>query len=347
MVSSGFIIGPVADSLLIIGAPLLAMAIALPLFLAPKSIFDITILGEKTDVRQVFLLSFIMAHLVMVYFRSHANVNIFWTHPFCFTVVPISLFVATALSPWIMGIVGVVAVWWDVYHSSLQTFGFGRIYDAKQKNPADVGRRLDFWMNLVMYTGPVLAGAHFLEHIQASSESLNFLLADQSLLSDLLLRRGPDYLITNQWYMKVAVLSFGIPYLLYYLYSYYRLQQQGYRVSWQKIWLMIITGVVSVYVWGFRSFISALFVMNFFHALQYFAIVAFTEKANLALLFRLDGFSFGRAMAVVWVFAICFVYGFWAGYYATGTWMNAIVLTTSIMHFWYDGFIWSVKKRQV
>ena len=38
----------------------------------------------------------------------------------------------------------------------------------------------------------------------------------------------------------------------------------------------MITGCVSIYAWGFRSFIDAFWVMNFFHALQYFAIVLFT-----------------------------------------------------------------------
>ena len=65
-----------------------------------------------------------------------------------------------------MGVVGVLAVWWDVYHSSLQTFGFGRIYDAKVKNNPTTGRRLDYWMNLFLYLGPVLAGAHFADHIR-------------------------------------------------------------------------------------------------------------------------------------------------------------------------------------
>jgi len=285
--------------------------------------------------------------LFLVFFRSHANAEIFRTYPIRFTVVPVALLFATALSPWIMGIVGVIAVWWDVYHSSLQTFGFGRIYDAKQKNSPVAGRRLDYWMNLILYTGPVLAGAHFAEHIHASCESLQFLAADPGAMADLLLQHGPAYLTTHQHYLTITILSIGVPFVIYYLYAYYRLWQQGYHVSWQKCWLLAITGSVSIYVWGFCRFIDAFWVMNFFHALQYFAIVGYTEQANLARLFRLDHFSYGKGLAIVWVVAICFLFGLWGGYYATGPWMNGIVLTTSIMHFWYDGFIWSVKKKQV
>ena len=346
-VASGFIIGPIADSLLIIGAPLVALVIAMPLYALPPSNFAFSILGETADARQVFVLSFIMAHLFLVFFRSHANLEIFRAYPIRFTVVPLGLLFATALSPWIMGIVGVVAVWWDVYHSSLQTFGFGRIYDAKKKNSPMAGRRLDFWLNLVLYTGPVLAGVNFAKHLDASCESMQFLAAKPSAISALILQEGPVYLTSHQRYLSVAVLMIGVPYLVYYIYSYYRLQQQGYQVSSQKFWLLVITGSVSIYVWGFCTFLDAFWIMNFFHALQYFAIVGFTEKSNLARLFRVERFAFGKALAIVWVVAICFLYGIWAGYYSTGPWMNGVVLTTSIMHFWYDGFIWSVKKKQV
>ncbi len=55
------------------------------------------------------------------------------------------------------------------------------------------------------------------------------------------------------------------------------------------------TGLVSIYTWGFNTWGEAFFIMNVFHAVQYFGIV----------------------------------------------------LVMSIMHFWYDGFIWSVQKKQV
>ena len=173
--ASGFIIGPVCDSLFIIGAPLLALVLGAFLYLLPPSLFECAIQGKRQDLRQVFMLSFIEAHLVLVFFRSHGNPRIFREYPFAFVVVPIVLLIACALNPVIMGIVGVVAVWWDVYHSSLQTFGFGRIYDSKQKNAPEAGRSLDYWMNLALYVGPVLAGAHLVDHLESSRQKIHFL----------------------------------------------------------------------------------------------------------------------------------------------------------------------------
>src|SRR5579863_2982845 len=105
---SGFIIGPVADSFLIIGAPLLALVIAVPLFMLPASVCSAPIAGRSVDLRQAFLISFIMAHLVLVFFRSHANTKIFWTHPLRFTVVPLALLVSMASSMWVFGIATVL-----------------------------------------------------------------------------------------------------------------------------------------------------------------------------------------------------------------------------------------------
>jgi hypothetical protein len=344
---SGFIIGPVIDSLFIIGAPLMGVALAFPLFLLPKETCTTSLLGRPVDLREAFLFSFISAHLVLVFFRSHANPKIFWTHPLRFTVVPLTLLVAAASSIWIASLAGVLVVWWDVYHSSLQTFGFGRIYDAKQGNNPNAGRTLDIGMNLFLYLGPVLAGAQFARHVGVSTEHFAFLEPTESPWRQLVLQQAPDFLLGNQRYLTIAVLATGIPFLVYYVSSYWRLYRQGYKVSFQKVSLMVITGCVSTYFWGFRSFMDAFWVMNFFHALQYFTIVFYSEGGNLARLFRVDRLAYGAAMAFAWIVGLTFVYGFWANMCAAGTWLTSAVLTVALMHFWYDSFIWSVKKKQV
>jgi len=344
---SGYIIGPVCDSIFIIGAPILAVLVVIPLSIPSRSSFDYSLHGVTYDLRQVFIGAFIAAHLVLVFFRSHINAEVFRRHRFRFTVVPAALLIGTALSPWILGLVGVVTVWWDVYHSSLQTFGFCRIYDAKQRNNPAAGRRLDYWMNLFLYTGPILAGVHFMDHVRTSRSQLTFLMADRGDLSTLLLEKIPGYLEQNQTYLSMAVLAVGLPFLIYYLVSYYRLYREGYHVSWQKVSLLCATGSVSIYAWGFTRILDAFFVMNFFHALQYFAIVWFTEQKNMTRAFRLNRFSFGKGLALSWIVILCFLYGLWIEHHVTGTWGTGLGLTVAIMHFWYDGFIWSVSKKHV
>ena len=144
---------------------------------------------------------------------------------------------------------------------------------------------------------------------------------NESPFRDLVLQKAFDALTGNQRYLTMAVLGIGIPFLVYYVAAYYRLARQGYRVSWQKVILFVTTGSVSVYVWGFRSFFDAFWVMNFFHALQYFAIVFHTEKTNLARLFRVDRLAVSAGLVLLWIVALKRLpYGFWATQYANGIW---------------------------
>ena len=345
---TGYIIGPVVDSLFIIGAPLLALCIGAPLFSLPRNLFEVTIAGQPTDLRSLFVATFTFAHLALVFVRSHANQNIFFTFPLRFTLVPLAVFLGTVFSPHFCALATCVAVWWDVYHSSLQTFGFGRIYDAKKSNPPLAGRRLDYWMNLYFYLGPVLAGAHFIAHLETSrSGFLNLKMTGDVMSHFLYQRTNPLEMGPLQWYLTWGVLASGIPFCVFYLISYARLARAGYAVSWQKVFLLGIAAFVSIFCWGFGSFIDAFWVMNVFHALQYFVIVLYTENANLKRLFRVENLPYGSCLAAFYVILVTFLYGLWASAFASGNWMIGSTLTVGLMHFWFDSFIWSVRKKQV
>jgi len=183
--------------------------------------------------------------------------------------------------------------------------------------------------------------------LKLTTTPLKSLSSDGTAFAELFSQKTPDFLLEHQAYIAAAILAVGVPFVLYYLYSYYRLQQKGYRVSWQKVWLLIIASTVSIYCWGFHSFIDAFWVMNFFHALQYFAIVIFAEKRNLSHLFRVESYSYGGVLAAFWVVCFSMLFGVWSVFFAEGGWPLSLALTTSIMHFWYDGFVWSVAKKQV
>jgi hypothetical protein len=297
--------------------------------------------GGYSDTLANFLIgTFIMAHLFIVFFRSHLNRSIFATHPWRFTVVPLVLFTAMNLSAWVAVSVAVLATWWDVYHSSLQTFGIGRIYDMKRGNDAYVGRRLDRWLNLYLYAGPILAGATLMNHVD---DFESFRQVDAIFFSSI-----PALVESHTRYLTWAVLGTGIPFGLYYLYSYWRFARQGYVVSYQKVALLASTGVVSIYTWGFNTFGEAFFIMNFFHAWQYFAIVWWSEKRNLLHRLHLDHVAWGSAAMLLLFLLIAFGYGYCAETMddRSAIFFN-LVIVVAVMHFWYDGFIWSVRRKQV
>ncbi|HVQ35162.1 MAG TPA: hypothetical protein VMT33_04060 [Candidatus Bathyarchaeia archaeon] len=340
-----FIVGPFYDALFFIFSPLLALGLGALIFLGDLSSRKISVFGHEGSAPNIFIGTFIMAHLFAVFFRSNGNTKIFALYPYRFTIVPIVLFLAMCANPWIAISVGVLATWWDVYHSSLQTFGLGRLYDMRAGNDPQVGRRLDLMLNLLLYAGPILAGASLMLHTKDFR-------AYNAVHSAFFAGLG-DRIDAGQPAMTKVILAVGIPFLVYYVASYVGYWRRGYAVSVPKVVLLATTGVCSIWVWGYNSFGEAFFIMNFFHAFQYFGLVWWSEKKSMQSLFRLDGVRYGKAFALTAFLAISFGYGFWAEVFDTETvgtsldvsWNIAIVV--AIMHFWYDGFIWSVRKRQV
>ncbi len=145
------------------------------------------------------------------------------------------------------------------------------------------------------------------------------------------------------------MVGFGLCFLAYYLFAYWRYARQGYRVSPQKVALLVCTAVCSIYAWGFNPFGMAFFIMNFFHALQYFALLWWAEHGNIARLLGVAGRSWAKPAALAFLLAVGFGYGLVAESTdaAARPWLFSLFLVISLMHFWYDGFIWSVRAKQV
>ncbi len=343
--TNGYIVGPAYDTVFFITAPLSAFAPRVAVYLSSLPSMKVKIFSHEGSPDSIFLGSFIMAHLFIVFFRSNANKKIFDLYPYRFTVVPLVLFAAMCVSQFVAISAAVLATWWDVYHSSLQTFGLGRIYDSRAGNDAEVGRRLDYLLNLLMYAGPIFAGAVLMAHTKDFEQ--------YDLVKAMLFAHMGDMITAKQNYFRLFILSAGVPFILYYIWSYWRYSQQGYKVSPQKVALLASTAAVSIYTWGFNSFGQAFFIMNFFHAFQYFGIVWWSEKKTMMNLFRLHDVSWGKWATLALFLGIGFGYGLWAEVADSGAVPSGLdigfnaTIVVSLMHFWYDGFIWSVRKSQV
>ena len=343
--SNGYIVGAIYDNIFFITSPLLALLLGVLIAFSSLPSTRVSILGHEGTPDSIFLGSFIMAHLFIVFFRSNGNKKIFELYPYRFTVVPLVLFVGLCVSKWVAISASVLATWWDVYHSSLQTFGLGRIYDARAGNDKNLGRRLDYLLNLLIYAGPILAGAVLMSHTRDFQE--------YEAVKAVLFAHMGDTIDSKQLYYRFIILAVGVPFIAFYLYSYWRYAKQGYHVSTQKVVLLTSTAAVSIYSWGFNSFGQAFFIMNFFHAFQYFGIVWWSEKKTMMGLFRLQDVRWGKWATVALFVLIGATYGLWAEIFDNGTVSSGldlgwnVTIVVSLMHFWYDGFIWSVRKSQV
>ena len=83
--------------------------------------------------------------------------------------------------------------------------------------------------------------------------------------------------------------------------------------------------------------------------MQYFAIVWWSEKGTLTGTLRLTHVGWGRAITLAFFVLTVTVVGIWYQVVpATGLpWALSLAIVISLMHFWYDGFIWSVRDHQI
>ncbi|HZA13401.1 MAG TPA: hypothetical protein VE618_02845, partial [Myxococcaceae bacterium] len=188
--------------------------------------------------------------------------------------------------------------------------------------------------------GPILAGATMLDHF---SQFGAFESVGATWFTAV-----PAFMEGNQRYVTWAVLAIGTAFVGYYLFAHWRMHRQGHRFSRQKVFLLATTGLCSIYTWGFNSWGEAFFIMNLFHAVQYLALVWATEHPRIVGWLRLARAPFGVALAAALFLGAVFAYGVWAELLdsdVNSLW--AITIAVSLMHFWYDGFIWSVARKQI
>lgn len=340
---SRYIVGRRYDWAFFLGPPTLAVLAGFAMAQWEWAHLPFLVGAEEVTFAGVLIGAIIHAHLVAVFFRSHGNPSIFRRHPVRFLLVPALLFLAIVGSPWIATASIVLATFWDVWHSGAQTFGLGRIYDRNAGAPPDRGRRLDFWLNQLLYAGPILAGATLMEHVSSLEE---FEVFDDSL--SMFLTWAPVEVYDHRAYLVWAVLGGGALFLGYYVLTYARLAREGYRISRLKVFLYVSTGLCSLVAWGFNSWGEAFFIMNLFHAVQYLALIWATEHRGYLKRLGVAARGRGKVFVLGVYLGAVLAYGVSVELLAGGTvafW--ALTMVISLMHFWYDAFIWSVRAEDV
>jgi hypothetical protein len=340
---SGFIVSRNFDSVFFIFAPILAFMLVGFVANWDWALDRHSIFGIEQTPTLVFITVWTNAHLFAVIFRSHANPKVFPLHRFAFTGVPILLFLGFLVSDWLIITGMLVSAFWAVYHLGMQNFGLGRIYDVRWGNPPEVGRSLDYWFQQFINLGPFIFGFCLMPSLYVVRRYREVGWEEPAVW----LRSFS----TIHGEFTAYIVSAGLLFMAYYIYSYWRLTQRGYRPPPQKMLLMVSTGTASVVAWGFLPAWKAFFVMNFFHALQYFALVWWTEKSNIRRLARLENVAGGMWLALGGFVVTVLVVGIGSQHYGVDyiafRWTASMVLVMALMHYWYDGFIWSVRKREV
>ncbi len=333
--------GPWFDALLLWGSPALAFIFTVGWFALAAQLPPA---ANETAVAilagAVAILTY--AHLIAVAPRAYLNRDVFTRFPHRFVAVPLLLVLAFLVSPVLLVAGLVLAVFWDVHHSAMQTFGLGRIYDMKAGNDPLALRRVDMVLNAGLYIGPLVAGAALADHLAAFQ---SFGAVQWTALTEVpALAEG-----FGGWIRLGGILAWGAI-ILWAAHAYARAARAGYRVSAHKRALLLVTGTVSVAAWGLAPPLVAFIAINLFHAVQYFALVWLKEGKRIAALAG----QRPRLRRAAWPLFVTACLGFGCLYWlamqagqADARFFLAPFIACSLLHFWYDGFVWSVRAKQV
>ena len=331
------ILGPGRDALLFWGAPLIAFLLIQAWLrgwdqLAPAAAAGPMVIGMFGVVSVLT-----WAHLIAVVPRAYLNPQVFNAYRTRLTVVPIVLIALLLLSPTALVFAGVLAVFWDVHHSAMQNFGFARIYDMKAGNSPQQLRTTDLRLNWALYVGPIAAGAALATH---TDHILRF---DGTIFQSL--TTLPGVLAAEHRGIRLAAIALYAIVIGWTTIDYVRALRAGYRLPAHKLATIIVTGAVSILAWGFSPPLVALATVNLYHAIQYFALVWAKEDGHLAS--KLGRGSRKKAAFFFFAGSIVFGLGYAAAVAGNIKLFVAPFIACSLLHFWYDSFVWSVRKRQV
>ena len=327
--------GPTFDALLFWGVPLTAL-LFVQLWL--RTAIALPDQSSTTMVNLLVLFSAVLtyAHLVAVVPRAYLNREVFESNRMKLTFVPVLLLIGLFVSPALLAIGGTAAIFWDIHHSAMQNFGLSRIYDMKAGNDAQVLRKTDLRLNWFLYVGPLAGGAALMTHLHA--------LDRLDAVGFASIARLPGILSGHLSLISGIAIAAWLLVMGWSMFDYRKAMAAGYRIPAHKAALVGSTGFVSLVAWGFSSPLVALVSINIYHAVQYFALVWLKEGQRMTLFSKLT--PRGTFLAFC---AACAVAGV-AYQLATKAGIKGLMapfIACSLLHFWYDSFIWSVRKKQV
>lgn len=328
--------GPRFDAIFFWGSPLIATLIVWA-WAMTAMVFPVA-LGKPAVNLLVGIVGVItFAHLIAVVPRAYLNRDVFGSNRRRLLVVPILLVAALWVSPFLLLCAAVLSALWDVHHSAMQTFGLCRIYDIKAGNGPQTLRGTDLRLNWALYVGPIAAGASLFAHFDSFADFKRF---DWTSLATM-----PGVVAGYAGPIHYAAIAAWAGTLLWSIRDYRVAAAQGYKMPVHKMILLTATGLVSVSAWGFAPPFVAFAIINLFHAVQYFALVWLKEGGRM-------GAALGRSatlsrFALPLFLSVCAGFGLAYDFALGHSWLIAPFIACSLLHFWFDSFIWSVRKKQV
>jgi len=327
---SRWIISSTVDQLLILATPLLAIP---AVYLLHSS------LGVRAETISMIVASFFaLGHHLPGMIRAYGDAELFERFRWRFIVAPAAiLFLYFPLNHFHPDLIPLVIVCWATWHGLMQLYGFVRIYDAKAGSvdkvtawfdwliclcgfvmvqlfsPARVTQILDHWYGI----GGIWLTAEFLSLVRQCALILTVTVVVMFCLNYVFrLLRGP-----RQNPIKLLLLASGI-----------------------GTWWFAVDYVENI-ILG-----AALF--DICHDVQYLAIVWIYNCRRVTTnpdIGKFMSYVFRRGMLILYISLIAAygAIGLIPAFVENGTIaaaVSGIVVTSTLLHYYYDGFIWKVRE---
>jgi len=321
------------DLILYVGTPLLII----PLF---------TLAQARWSAQEIYLFVAAfgaMGHHLPGMIRAYGDRALFERFRWRFIIAPIFLLaVCVGFYFWDIKTNPVVMIvfLWGVWHGMMQTYGFGRIYDAKTGSFALLTRRLDFAMCGIWFAaGVILSPARMTDTLEG------FYGCGLPFIS----LGGIHALQQTLLFAAVAV-------SIIWLANYVRMWVAGTRQNPVKLALF----VTSIAFWwycnnGVANILAGIALFEVFHDVQYLSLVWIynrnrVEKDSsiggfMRFIFRRSGSLIGLYVGLVFAYGSIGYLNSTIGVETLTRLLTGLVAASGLLHFYYDGFIWKVREK--
>ena len=319
------------DLILYVGTPLLLM----PVFALAQSRWS------PQDI-YLFVAAFgAMGHHLPGMIRAYGDRALFERFKWRFILAPLFLLaVCTAFFWWDLKGILLVVFFWGVWHGLMQTYGFCRIYDAKTGTFDALTRRLDFAMCVIWFATAVALSPYRL------SDTLDtYYMCGGPFIPPSVVQLGQGLILLVA--VAVSVLFFA---------HFCRLWIIGKRPNPVKLALLI----TSIAFWWYcnnlvANILVGIALFEVFHDVQYLSLVWIynrnrVEKDSniggfMRFVFRRSGSLMGLYVGLVLAYGSVSYINAHIGMDTVKRILTGVVTASTLLHFYYDGFIWKVRER--
>jgi len=321
------------DLILYVGTPVLLI----PLFAVAQTRWS-------TQEIYLFVAAFgALGHHLPGMIRAYGDRALFERFKWRFIIAPIFLLVVCVgfyfwdikTNPVVM-----IVFLWGVWHGMMQTYGFGRIYDAKIGSFAAVTRRLDFATCAIWFAaGVILSPARMTDTLEGLYGcGLPFI--------------SPAGIDALQQTFLVAAIAVAILWVGNYVWMW----TAGTRQNPVKLALF----VSSIAFWwycnnGVANILAGIALFEVFHDVQYLSIVWIYNRNRvekdrsiggfMRFIFRRSGSLMGLYVGLVLAYGSIGYLNSYIGMDTVTRVLTGIVAASGLLHFYYDGFIWKVREK--